>query len=302
MKKGFILTLPILACLIHGCTATDITKIGTSIAADQGYITDDQKGAIDRTGEAFRKSFEELTEEEEYYIGRSVAATILSRYRVYRSDKLTQYVNSVGRVVSCFSSRPEIYNGYHFIILDTDEVNAFAAPGGFIMITRGMLAMIPDEEALAAVLAHEVGHVAGRHGLAAIKKSRLIDAFAILGKEAGTAWNKEELTKLTGIFEGAVGDVVKTLIESGYSRSQEKEADRLAVEFATAVGYKADGITRVLEIMDRYSGSSGGSGLYKTHPAAKDRIKDVRKIVEANAGNETDPTTRTERFEKIVRL
>ena len=302
MKNGFIIILPILALLIHGCTATDITKIGTSIAADQGYITDDQKGAIDRTGEAFRKSFEELTEEEEYYIGRSVAATIFTRYRVYRSDKLTQYVNRVGRTVTLFSSRPEIYNGYHFIILDTDEVNAFAAPGGFIMITRGMLAMVPDEEALAAVLAHEVAHVAGKHGLAAIKKSRLIDAFAILGKEAGAAWNKEELTKLTGIFEGAVGDVVRTLVESGYSRGQEKEADRFAVEFASAVGYEADGITRFLKIMSSSGGSTGGIGLYKTHPAARDRIKDVSKTVEENTGKGTDPATRTERFEKIVRL
>ncbi|MBN1826887.1 MAG: M48 family metalloprotease [Candidatus Eisenbacteria bacterium] len=296
---GFLAVVGAAALLIAGCTATDLGKIGTSIAANQGYISDDQKGAIDRTGEAFRKSFEELTEEEEYYIGRAVAATLLGRYPLYKNDEVTGYVNRVGRAVALYSSRPEIYGGWHFAVLDVDEVNAFAAPGGTILITRGMLAILPDEDALACVLAHEVGHVAGRHGLAAIQKSRLIDAFAILGREAGTAWNKEELVKLTDLFDGAVGDVVRTLVERGYSRSQEKEADRMAVEFASAVGYRADGITRFLERMDE--SGSGGAGMFATHPPAKDRIRDVEPVVKSRLAEGTDPSARTERFKRSTR-
>ncbi len=80
--------------------------------------------------------------------------------------------------------RPEIFAGYHFLVLDTDEVNAMAAPGGFIFVTKGLVKRCGDEETMAAILAHEIGHVAERHGLQSIKKSRLIDAFKVIGSEA----------------------------------------------------------------------------------------------------------------------
>ncbi len=288
----------LLAALIGGCTGA-LTKLGTNIAAEKGYISEEQKDAIVHTEEAFRKSFEELSEQEEYYIGRAVAATILSRYDVYENEELTRYVNRVGRAVSLASTRPEIYNGYHFLLLDTGEVNAFAAPGGFIFITRGMLELTPDEESLAAVLAHEVGHIAGRHGLAAIKKSRPIEAFAILGKEAGSAWNRKDLVKLTEHFDGAVGDVVRALIEKGYSRSQEEEADNSAVRFAAGIGYRADGLTEFLVKMDGAPGSSGsGPGMLKTHPSARDRIRSVEETVKNLMSEGTDPAARNRRFAK----
>ena len=228
-----------------------------------------------------------------------MAATLLSRYSLYENDELTRYVNRVGRSVALCSDRPEIYGGWHFAVLDADEVNAFAAPGGMIFITRGMVTMLPDEEALACVLAHEVGHVSSRHGLAAIKKSRLMDAFALIGREAGTAWDQKDLVKLTDVFDGAVGDVVRTLVEQGYSRSQEKEADRLGVKYASAVGYRADGITRFLERMA--AAGSGGGGMFSTHPPAKDRIRDVEPEVVSHLAEGTDPSARKERFEKSTR-
>lgn len=284
---------------VAGCTSA-VTKIGSRIAADKGYITEEQKDAIVHSEEAFRKSFEELTEEEEYYIGRAVAATILSRYDALRDDDLNLYVNRVGRAVAAASSRPEIYNGYHFLVLDTDEVNAFAAPGGFIFITRGMLSLADDEEALAAVLAHEVGHVAGRHGLAAIKKSRLVEAFAVLGREVGSAWDRKELTELTGYFDGAVGDIMKALIENGYSRGQEEEADRSAVRFASAIGYDPEGLDRFLVKMDDTAPTSGKPGMLRTHPSADDRRETVKDELKHLAGRGTDPGPRTERFRKHV--
>lgn len=295
-KRGLVLLLGV-ALFLAGCTGA-LTKIGSEIAADKGYISKDQKAAIINTEEAFRKSFEELTEEEEYYIGRAVAATILSRYKVYSHTNLTRYINRVGRAVSLASSRPEIYNGYRFMLLDTDEVNAFAAPGGFIFITRGMLALIRDEESLAAVLAHEVGHVAGRHGLGAIKKSRLVEAFAVLGKETGSAWNQKELIKLTEHFDGAVGDIVRALIEKGYSRSQEEEADRYAVQFAAAIGYEPEGLVRFLEKMEKSTKDSGKPGMLKTHPSAKDRRKSVAAAVKDRTSQGTDPAPRVARFKK----
>ena len=277
---------------LAGCKTGGLTRIGTEIAKDKGLITEEQKTAIQKTEQSFRESFEDLTEEEEYYIGRAVAATLLSRYKALGDAGVTGYVNRVGRAVTLASSRPEIFNGYHFLVLDSDEVNAFAAPGGFIFITRGTLALAADEEALACVLAHEVAHVALRHGLSAIQKGRLVEAFAILGKEAGAAWNQEELLKLTEVFEGSVGDVVRTVIEAGYSRKQETEADRYAVEFAAAMGYDPAALVRFLESMES---GAGGAGVFRTHGGAAERVADVRPLAQARAGG-AGAEVRTQRF------
>ena len=106
--------------------------------AVSGISAEDVDDAVKVT-QAVRKSFAEITEGEEYYIGRAVAALILSRYSVYKNKSVTTYVNRVGQAVAIHSERPEIYAGYHFLVLNTDEVNALAAPGGFIFITKGLL-------------------------------------------------------------------------------------------------------------------------------------------------------------------
>ena len=117
---------------------------------------------------------------------------ILARYKVYEDAPLTGYVNRVGGLVAAVSERPETYGGYHFWVLDSDGINAFAAPGGFVFVTRGLLAQAPDEEAVAAVLAHEVGHVCLKHGLKAIKQSRLTSAFGILAAEGAKQYGSED--------------------------------------------------------------------------------------------------------------
>ncbi len=290
------LMLLALIALVLTAACAKVSQMTTEIAADQGLISQDQKRAIDRTSEAFRKSFEDLTEEEEYYLGRAVAASILSRYPIHDDPELTGYVNRVGQAVVLASDRPEIYNGYHFAVLDTDEINAFAAPGGFIFVTRGLLALTPDEDALAGVLGHEVSHIAVRHGLASIRKSRLVDAFAILGQEAGKELGQQDILKLTEIFEGAVGDIVRTLVESGYDRAQEREADRMAIAFASGIGYGPDGLGRFLEAMAGQESSGGGLGVLRSHPMSEDRLEAAREALAAHVGEGTDPQPRQARF------
>ena len=166
-------SIGLLTLLLAGCSAVK------DIVPEK--VTTAQATKVLQTAKALRNSFADITDEEEYYIGRSVAALILSKYPVYQNEPLTRYINLIGTAVAAYSSRPETYAGYHFLILDSAEINALAAPGGFVFITKGLLAVCRDEEMLAAVLAHEVGHVAGKHGLQAIKQSRLLDVFKTLG-------------------------------------------------------------------------------------------------------------------------
>ncbi len=182
LRSGSMVATAALAGLLFA--QCSVVQEGAKVLGDTGKISEKDKDSIVKTSEAVRTTFSEITEQEEYYIGRAVSALILSRYKVLGNTGLTDYVNTCGRAISYSSDRPETYGGYHFLILDTDEVNALAAPGGFVFITKGLLKRCKDEEMMASILAHEIGHVSAKHGLASIKKSRLVDAFKILGKEA----------------------------------------------------------------------------------------------------------------------
>jgi predicted Zn-dependent protease len=264
-------------------------------------LSDRDKAAIVKTSKAIRSTFADITEEEEYYIGRTVAALILSRYPVYDNKAVTSYVNTVGNAVAVYSERPEIYAGYHFLVLDSDEVNALSAPGGFIFITKGLMQRCRDEEMLACILAHEVGHVSARHGLQSIKKSRLVDAFKIIGQEAAERYAPEKLAKLTDIFENALGDIVENLIERGYDRKYEYEADKLGVQTAARTGYSPQGIMDFLQTMVEDLSKPGLKGWFQTHPSPADRMKRVGKEIEGLGSVPQKEATRTTRFQNAVK-
>ncbi len=253
-----------------------------------------------KVGKALRNSFADITEEEEYYIGRAVSALILSKYTVYDNRALTQYINTVGQAVVVYSDRPEIFAGYHFLVLDTDEVNALSAPGGFIFITKGLLMRCKDEEMIAAILAHEVGHVTAKHGLQSIKKSRLLDAFALIGQEATQRYGSQELRQLTSIFEDVLADIVEKLIERGYDRKYEYEADKLGVEVSAETGFDPNGLVDFLQTMVDDPGGQSDEGWFKTHPSAKDRMGRVRDQIQGLKSVPEVSPVRTSRFQNAV--
>ena len=117
-----------------------------------------------------------------------MAATVLVTYKPFDREQANAYLNLLGQTVAQFSTKPETFGGYHFLLLDTDEVNAFAAPGGLILISRGMVRCCKSEDELVAVLAHEISHVDHQHGLKAIRKGRLTSALTTLGAAAGSRW------------------------------------------------------------------------------------------------------------------
>lgn len=264
-------------------------------------LSSSDKEAIVKTTKALRNSFAGITEEEEYYIGRAVSALIISKYPVFQNGALTRYINIVGNTVAIYSNRPETYAGYHFLILDTEDVNAMAAPGGFIFITRGLLKRCNDEDMLAAILAHEVGHVSAKHGLRSIKKSRLIDAFKIIGLETAKKFGPEKLAQLTTIFENILGDIAEKLIERGYDRKYEYEADKLSVEFGTRTGYDPNGLLDFLETMEDDSSGTSKKGWFKTHPSTKDRIDKVKKEINSLKAVPQRETVRANRFKRAMK-
>ena len=208
------------------------------------------------------KASHEINDSEEYYIGRAVAARVLSQYPLYQDTKVTEYVNEVGQTVARKSARPNTFKGYHFAVLDISEINAFACPGGTIFITRGMLATCANEDELAAVLAHECSHVANKDGINSISKARWTEVWTAMGTEAAKQYGGVGGNLVT-LFEGSIDDIFKTMVVNGYSRTAEYAADAGAVTTLTRAGYDPGALAGVLKKMET-KGASGG--MFKTHP------------------------------------
>ena len=285
--------------LLSACeTLNQVTELGTSIAVASGAINEDDAQSINKSVGAVAKTFEDITPEQEYYIGRSVAATLLGQYKPYDDPVLTHYVNVLGQILARASTKPETFGGYHFLVLDADEVNAFAAPGGLILVSRGLLKCCKTEDELAAILAHEVGHVQNEDGLRAISKSRLTSALTILATESAKGLGGEQLAEVTKAFEGSINDVTQTLVVNGYSRRQEYQADAAAVKIMEAVGYDPNALVAMLSEMNRQV-HTDGPGFAKTHPSPNDRIQEVQALITAKPAQQM-PSERQHRFETAM--
>jgi len=241
-------------------------------ALEQATDESTAEGKLFRGMNRLRKSFQDLDPSEEHFIGRSVGAQILAMpgYQISDDERLTAYVNRIGHaIVGTNDKVRRPFLDYRFAVLATDEVNAFACPGGLILLSKGLIAKTRSEDELAAVLAHEIAHVTLQHGVAAIQKANLAQAFTYLGAGAAQAtMSKEDLDALTDLFDGSIDDIVQTLVTSGYSRESEEQADALGREFLANTGYDPQALARVLGNMQ---GEGGQGGMFSTHPAPQDR-------------------------------
>jgi len=221
------------------------------------------------------KAADNLTPENEYYLGRAVAANIAGTYPIYKNPALQAYLNKICNTIVINSPRPNIYKGYHVAILDTDEINAFATPGGHIFVTRGLIACASNEDALASVIAHEVAHIQLRHALTAIRNARYVNA-AVSGALAGAGEAGGSNTKeLAGIMGDSVNEIVTTLVVNGFSKDQELEADKTALSLLASAGYQPSGILEMLQALKQKQ--QGKQGFGKTHPTPDVRITNVNK-------------------------
>lgn len=247
-----------------------------------------------------RKGVEDLTPEEEYYIGRTVAARVLGQYRPMNQARVNSYLNELGGYLARFSRRPETFAGYHFQLIESPEINAFAAPGGFILVTTGLYRSLTNEEQLAAVLAHEIAHVTLEHGLAAIKTANLTQAFTLIGQaylDEKTGGKVSALSKLTSVFGKSVDDIVNQMVISGYSQGQELNADAEALRILRQSGYNPLGLGEFLKTLEKGAGKQG-AGFYVTHPPAAKRLEAANALVNKNAWQAEDGAARSQRFQK----
>jgi predicted Zn-dependent protease len=196
------------------------------------------------------------------------------------------------------SPRPYTYGGYHFAVLDTNEINAFACPGGTILVTKGMLKMVRTEDELAAVLSHEVGHVAQKHGLQAISSARWTEVVTTLATETAKAYTAAEMASLVDLFQGTVDDVFKTLVVYGYGREQELEADGLAIGCLKTCGYDGRQFVSLLDRLEQTSKQTSG-GIFSTHPDLAERIQAAKGPCAA-AARPPAPEERVIRFKKTA--
>lgn len=285
--------------VISSCQTMDpAVNVGAALGVSAGVISQQHADSIVRSAKAVGKTFQEITPEQEYYIGRSVAATVLQTYRAYPDSEANQYLNWVGQSLALASDRPETFGGYHFLIVDSDEINAFAAPGGLILVSRGMLRLCKDEDQVASVLAHEIGHVKGQDGLRAIKTSRMTSALSILAAEGMKNLGSSQMAQLTEVFEGSVTDIASTLMNKGYSRELERQADQEALTILNRVGYDPGALTGMLKEMDKRLVRTG-PGFAKTHPDPKERILDVEAQTKGYPKTAVSPE-RAKRFDRFM--
>lgn len=205
-----------------------------------------------------------VNEGEEQEIGADVSARIRERFGVVQDRAVHTYVSEVGLLLAHESSRPGL--PWKFIVLDTDGVNAFASPGGFVHITRGALALIRNEAELAGVLGHEITHVTEKHTINAIQKNKAVQAAA---QRAGGS--KRE------IISAITNRTYEMVIENSFDRGDEREADTRGVRLAAKLGYAPAGLAGFLaHLAERNRNQSEPNGLFASHPEMKERISAIR--------------------------
>jgi predicted Zn-dependent protease len=225
------------------------------------------------------------TKEGRQRVGQAVALAATDKYHgLDERDAVQGYVSLVGLTIAHAADPDEKQGKYVFGVLDSDEPTACSGPGGYVMITRGALAMMSDESELAGVLAHEIGHVAKNHGIQALQTSKMASA----ASEAGGAANSQYAA-----FNSASDNLTTTILENGYSQGQETEADKLAVQYLGKAGYDQTGFLRFLKKLQ--AAKASGGMLFSTHPATADRVKTVSKIAKPGG------VTNAERFQKYMK-
>jgi predicted Zn-dependent protease len=236
----------------------------------------DARGALSQMEDTLSRLDDDISSQDAYFLGRAVAANLLIRYGLYtEKPALTEYLNQICAAITINSPAPDMYGGYHVSILNAPDLNAFATPGGHIFVCRGLLEALTTEDALAAVLAHEIAHIQLNHSADLVNYMRLTrDLSDVADRAAGTATREASLSERKMLFDNAVREMVTTLVVSGYTREQEFQADSYTLTLLALAGYSPVSLIEVLTLLQ----SSGGTGGYNgTHPSPDLRINNARR-------------------------
>lgn len=226
---------------------------------------------------------------DEIKLGREITGNLLGAAPLVKDEALQKYVNEVGRWIASQSERPDL--PWHFGVIESEDINAFSAPGGFVMITKGLYRKLENEAQLAGVLGHEIGHVVKKHQLKVLQKQQLLSMGAgLLGGKLG----KDNQTIQKVIGSGA------EICARSLDKDAEFEADRMGMTLATRAGYEPYGLPEVLQTISQVSKNDGSVALlFKTHPAPDDRLTRLADSVGSRLDNIKDGKTLDNRFYKL---
>jgi beta-barrel assembly-enhancing protease len=249
------------------------------VGSSQAQFGDLLKKGVDKAKRA-KDTFQVWSPEQEDAIGQASAAKMIHVMGLYDNPEMMKYVNLVGSTVARTGARNNIQ--YHFGILDSEIVSAFALPGGYIFVTRGALANMKNESELAGVLAHEVAHVDGRH----LEKE-------VRNKKA-THWAVEEGTaKIPAANElkNIANDLVANALTASYGRDKEAEADKKGLDLATAAGYDPAGLRNFLQVLATAAADPANQrslGLWNntTHPPFAERVANLDRLMAGKSGGQ----------------
>jgi predicted Zn-dependent protease len=247
VRQWPVLAVGLLVALLHGCAVNPVTG---------------------------KQDFVLMSEQEEIALGRKFSTEVLKQYRAYDNPALQSYVQSIGERLGANSHRSDLI--YRFTVLDSDEVNAFAVPGGYIYITRGLMAYLNSEAELAAVLGHEIGHVTARHS---VRQQSAATATGVLGAVLAAGVGIQGVDQVFG----ALGQAMV----SGYGRDHELESDRLGAEYLARSGYPPQamidvvGVLKNQEMFEVQQAREEGRnprvyhGVFASHPSNDQRLQEV---------------------------
>jgi predicted Zn-dependent protease len=260
MKKSRLLSLTALACLVaasaHAGWQDKLNNLMNPESKERKILS----GATQ-----VLSSSQEMTYQTELTVGESLALESMQRFgKPVNNEPLQKYVNLVGSSVARNSRRSTI--PYRFVVLDSPVQNAFATPGGIIFISRGLLDILDNEAELAAVLSHEIGHVAEKHALKSIRRAQFLQGAATI--TAATMKGSEGKK-----FESMIGDLQSTLFDKGLDQGMEYEADQAALETAYRTGYDPSAMVSALRKLQQQEATAAKSGSwFSTHPPLDERI------------------------------
>lgn len=231
-----------------------------------------------------------IGEEEEIVLGEAVAVEAFSRFGgEYPNQAWNRYINLVGKTIAEVSDRPTLH--YHFAILNSQEQNAFAAPGGYIFITVGLLKTLKNEAELGGVLAHEIAHVTKQHMLDTIRRGAVLGSISELSLTA--------MKKDPKMFSNAIEQMTELLFTKGLDKDKEFEADAVGVDYAYRAGYHPQGLKDYLQTLAKEKGHAE-SRFFTTHPSITERISKINAVLNGYSDIQGLPFLTT-RFQQYVK-
>ena len=264
--------------------ATDAAQTQTTLTNSTGSET-----AATTKPTAPEINWKNPSKEEEISLGREITGNLLGAAPLVKDAALQKYVNSVGRWVASQSERPDL--PWRFGVIESDDINAFAAPGGYVMLTKGLYRKLTNEAQLAGVLGHEIGHVVKKHQLKVLQKQQLLNI--------GAGFLSDKYAKDNKLVSKAIGTGAEISARS-LDKSAEYEADRLGLSYATRAGYEPYGLTEVLQTIGQTNKNDGSvTLLFKTHPHPDERLVALGDAIGNKLDTIKDGKTLENRFYKL---